>query len=45
MKMPNAGHLHAAGCDTEGRFLEGLESIDVGWFGVREPDGGGVSNE
>ena len=32
VKMPNAGHLHAAGCDTEGRVLEGLESIYVGGF-------------
>ena len=24
VKMPNAGHLHAADCDTEGRVLEGL---------------------
>ena len=44
VKMPNAGHLHAAGCDTEGRVLEGLESIDVGGFGVGEPYGGRISN-
>ena len=45
VKMPNAGHLHAAGCDAEGRVLEGLESIDVGGFDVREPDGGRVCDD
>ena len=40
VKMHNAGYLHAAGCDTEGRVLKGLKSIDVGGFGVGEPDGG-----
>ena len=45
VKMPNAGHLHAAGCDTEGRVLEGLESIDVGGFDVREPDRGCVCDD
>ena len=44
VKMPNAGHLHAAGCDTEGRVLECLESIDMGGFGVGEPDGGRICN-
>ena len=45
VKMSNAGHLHAAGCDTEGRVLECLESIDVGGFEVGEPDGISVGDE
>ena len=45
VKMPNAGHLHAAGCNAEGRVLEGLESIDVGGFDVGEPYGGCISDD
>ena len=45
VKMPDGRHLHAAGCDAEGCVLEGLESIDVGGFGVGEPDGGCIIYE
>ena len=45
VKMPNAGILHAAGCDTEGRVLEGLEFIEVDGFGVGEPDGGRIGDD
>ena len=45
VKMPNTGHLHAAGRNTEGSVLEGLEFLDGGVGGVGEPNGGRVSEK
>ena len=45
VKMSNGGHLHAAGCYTEGSVLEGLEFLDGGRGGVWMPDGGSISEE
>ena len=45
VKMSDGGHLHAAGCDTEGSILEGLEFADGGWGGIGEPDWGRVCKQ
>ena len=45
VKVANGCHLHAAGGDTEGLVLEGLEPGDGGRGGIGEPDGGRISKQ
>ena len=42
VKMSNGGHPHAAGCNTEGGVLKGLEFLDGGRGGVGKPNWGRV---
>ena len=44
VKMPNAGHPHAASSNAGGGVLKGLELLDGGGFSVGEPDRGCICN-
>ena len=45
MKMSDARHPHAAGCNTEGGVLEGLEFVDGGRGGIGKPYRGRVGEQ
>ena len=40
--MIDGGYLNAACGYAEGRFLESLEFLNQGWWGVGETDGSGI---
>ena len=45
VKMTDLSHPHAARRGTEGRILDGLELLDIGWGCVGKPGWGGIGEE